>query len=231
LLKKDAVVSTLRTKKNKGSVMSWSKLWHRYAINAIGLVAIFIWVGFVLLGHTTNWGPDTFRWWDSGNLWAIIIAGAGAILILCGLIRLLIPEYRRPIIGYLVMGFVFLGVGLGEVTDWEFSAIGAIILSIVLFVAWVIVAWLKPVKYQKEARSFKAVASDGKASSHANAQPESRSKMKCRNCGKELVGAPAFCIYCGAKAQIEHKPCPTCGAATYQSAVFCTKCGTRLLEV
>jgi len=106
---------------------NWDEKWRRDPINAGCWAAIFIWAGLVLLGNTTGWGPDTFRWWDSGNWWAIIMAGAGAILILGALIRLLMPEHRRPIIGNLIMGTVFLGVGLEELSDWDWGVAAAII--------------------------------------------------------------------------------------------------------
>ena len=108
-----------RTEKN------WDEKWRRDPINAISWAAIFIWAGLVLLADTTHWGPDTFYWWST---WAVIMAGAGAIFILAALARLLMPEHRRPIIGNLVMGFVFLGVGLGQLTNWGFGTIGAVVL-------------------------------------------------------------------------------------------------------
>jgi len=103
----------------------WDEKWHRDPINAICWAAIFIWAGLGLLADTTHWGPDTFYWW---NTWAVIMAGVGAILVICALIRLAMPEHRRPIIGSLILGFIFLGVGLGQLTNWGFGAIGAIIL-------------------------------------------------------------------------------------------------------
>jgi hypothetical protein len=106
---------------------NWDEKWRRDPINAGCWAAIFIWAGLVLLGNTTNWGPDTFRWWDSGNWWAIIMAGAGAILILCGLLRFFMPEHRRPIIGNLILGTVFLGVGLEQLSNWDWGVAGAFI--------------------------------------------------------------------------------------------------------
>jgi hypothetical protein len=103
----------------------WDEKWRRDPINAISWAMVFIWAGLGLLGETTGWGPDTFRWWET---WAVIMAGAGAILILFALIRLMMPEHRRPITGNLIMGFIFLGVGLGEMTEWGWGVIGAIVL-------------------------------------------------------------------------------------------------------
>jgi hypothetical protein len=110
---------------------NWDEKWRRDPINAASWAAIFIWAGLVLLGNTSNWGPDTFRWWNEGNWWAIIMAGVGAILILCGLIRLFMPEHRRSIIGNFILGTIFLGVGLEELSDWDWGVAGAFIFIVV----------------------------------------------------------------------------------------------------
>ena len=110
---------------------NWDEKWRRDPINAASWAAIFIWVGLVLLGNTSNWGPDTFRWWNEGNWWAIIMAGAGAILILGAFIRFLMPAHRRPIIGNLILGTIFLGVGLEELSDWDWGVAGAFIFIVI----------------------------------------------------------------------------------------------------
>jgi hypothetical protein len=132
----------------------------------------------------------------------------------------------------------------GERDAWGvFRIILLFMLAIILLVPRV-TDWLRHVKdalvsvmkssaARQKAESLKAeeLASGVKAPTPASAQPESTLKMKCMKCGNDLVGAPAFCVYCGARVEIEREYCPSCGAATHQSAVFCTKCGTRLLEV
>lgn len=210
--------------------MSWDKLWRRYSINAIGLVAIFFWVGLVFLGQTINWGPDTFSWWSSTQwiTWMVILTGVGVIMLLSAIVCLVTSEQRRFAGVYLIFGSIMLGLGLGEIANWGWSLIGlicaiGIILGIVLSIPRVI-----GTSQHEEAQGFKI--SDRKENMQVNTQPESSFKVNCRECGKELVGTPAFCVYCGAKVQMEQKYCPICGAVTYQLAVFCTKCGARLLE-
>ena len=219
---------------------NWDEKWRRDPVNVISWLAIVIWAGLGLLAEITHWGPDTFYWWST---WAVIMAGAGAILILAAFARLLMPEHRHPIIGNLVMGFVFLSVGL--VPFWGLFRIGAIIFILggALFVTWVIAARPKHIKdtgvstsklentrRQEQAQPFREEVSDREAHTQANARAESRLRMHCRNCGKELVGVPDFCKYCGTKPTAGDRFCPYCGAATYQSAVFCTKCGIGLLD-
>ncbi|MDP2919532.1 MAG: hypothetical protein Q8O43_04865 [Dehalococcoidia bacterium] len=104
---------------------NWDEKWRRDPINAICWAAVFIWAGLGLLAETTGWGPNTFNWWVT---WAVILAGAGVIFILCAFIRLLMPEHRRPVAGNVILGFILLGVGLGKLTDWGFSIIGAVVL-------------------------------------------------------------------------------------------------------
>jgi hypothetical protein len=52
--------------------------------------------------------------------------------------------------------------------------------------------------------------------------------MFCRNCGKELTGAPEICINCGAKPMAGTSFCPGCGAPTTPMTEICPKCGARV---
>ena len=106
---------------------AWDEKWRRDPMNAISWAAIFVWAGIVLLAETTGWGPDTFRWWST---WAVIMAGAGAIFVLGALIRMLLPEHRRPVTGNMVLGLVLLGVGLGELNRWKATPIAVILILI-----------------------------------------------------------------------------------------------------
>jgi hypothetical protein len=59
--------------------------------------------------------------------WTIAFLGAGLIVLLGILLRMIVPAYRRPIGGSLVLGFVLLGVGLGGLTD-AWLVIGPLVL-------------------------------------------------------------------------------------------------------
>ncbi len=54
--------------------------------------------------------------------------------------------------------------------------------------------------------------------------------MFCRNCGKELTGAPEICVNCGAKPMAGTSFCPGCGAPTTTMTEVCTKCGARVAK-
>ena len=67
--------------------------------------------------------------------WPLALAGAGVIVILGVIVRLLVPQYRRPVGGSLVLGFVLVGVGLGQLLGWEIVGplvLIAIALSIII---------------------------------------------------------------------------------------------------
>jgi hypothetical protein len=51
--------------------------------------------------------------------WSVIFAGAGVILLIEVLIRLLLPDYRRPVGGNIFLGLIFIGIGLGEIISWN----------------------------------------------------------------------------------------------------------------
>jgi TM2 domain-containing membrane protein YozV len=55
--------------------------------------------------------------------------------------------------------------------------------------------------------------------------------MFCRNCGKELTGAPEICINCGAKPMSGTSFCPGCGASTTPLTEMCVKCGARVTNI
>ena len=87
---------------------------------------IIIWAGLVLLadnmGILANLGfggasiPGVFPFRLS--TWGLIFTGAAVIIFLEVAIRLLVPTYRRHVIGSIILAFVFLGIGLGNLISW-----------------------------------------------------------------------------------------------------------------
>jgi hypothetical protein len=107
-----------KEEKERGN--SWEEKWRRDPIDAAGWAGIFIWAGLVLLADNL----DIFgtRW----EAWPIIFIGAGVIVLLGVVVRLLVPAYRRPVTAGLIFGVILVGIGLGELTDWV--VIGGLIL-------------------------------------------------------------------------------------------------------
>ena len=90
--------------------------WRRDRVNALMWAVILIWGALVLLAEVTDYS-DNFAWWEG---WSVFFAGAGTMVLLGTFYRLLVPEQRRPIVGGLILGFVFLGIGLGDLVGWDY---------------------------------------------------------------------------------------------------------------
>ncbi len=107
--------------------------WHHNPVGAVVWAAILIWAGVVLLaeslGLTRMLGPLPVLPASSA-----IAAGAGLIIICGAVFRLLVPEYRRPVTGAVVLGVVLIAIGLGEAVGYDvvgplaLVAVGAFIL-------------------------------------------------------------------------------------------------------
>lgn len=115
-------------RRNHPRKKSAEEKWQRDPLGAIVWAVILIWAGLVLLadnlgflsglkelGQTipgVNFVPDI-------RAWSLILAGAGVIVLIEVLIRLLVPAYRRPVGGTLVLGVILLGIGLGNLINWS----------------------------------------------------------------------------------------------------------------
>jgi len=92
--------------------------WRRDRVNAVIWASVLIWGALILLAETTGFASDSFGdWWEA---WAVFFAGTGAIVLLGTLFRALVPEHRRPIAGGLILGFILLGIGLGQLVGWDY---------------------------------------------------------------------------------------------------------------
>jgi hypothetical protein len=125
---------------------NYEEKYRRDPLGAIVWALILIWVGIVLLaqnmGYLEQWGLRLqfadlpFEIPFIGDSWSLIFLGIAAIVLLEIIIRLLIPDYRRPLMGSVVFLIVCIGLAFGS---WEFIwpliliAIGASILLRGLF--------------------------------------------------------------------------------------------------
>ncbi|MCX5992004.1 MAG: hypothetical protein NTZ04_06740 [Chloroflexi bacterium] len=94
----------------------WDEKWRRDRVNAVSWAAILIWGALVLLAETSDF-KNHFSWWEG---WAVFFTGAGSVLLLTALYRLIVPEHRRAVTGNVILGLVFLGIGLGELVSWNY---------------------------------------------------------------------------------------------------------------
>ncbi len=114
-------------KDEKDSGESWDEKWRRDPVDAAGWAMIFIWAGLVLLADNLDFfGIGGFESWP----W--ILVGAGVIMLLGVVVRLVVPAYRRPIMGSVIFGAILLGVGLTQIPRLEDQ--WPLVLAVVLIV-------------------------------------------------------------------------------------------------
>jgi hypothetical protein len=100
-----------RSEKDEKSV---EEKWREDPLSAAAWAGILIWAGVaLLLGNLGALDNTPFQGWDLAFL------GAGAILLLEAVIRYAIPSYRGPIIGTVIVGMIFLAIGLGDLGVWD----------------------------------------------------------------------------------------------------------------
>lgn len=106
-----------RHEKDRG----WDEKWRHDPVRAITVAAILIWGGIVAL-------IDNFVNWEG---WAVFFIGTGVIMLVKAGVRVM-PAYRRPAGGNMVIGLVLLGVGLGGLVGWQY--VGPVVLIVIALV-------------------------------------------------------------------------------------------------
>jgi hypothetical protein len=109
-------------KDEKDSGDSWDEKWRNDPVNAAVLALILVWAGVVWLASNL----DFFIRFEFLETWSIIFIGAGLIVFLGVLVRLLVPAYRRPIMGSIILGVILIAIGMGNLISW--TLIGPLIL-------------------------------------------------------------------------------------------------------
>lgn len=105
--------------------------WRRDPLGAAAWALILIWLGLVLLAGTSNlFAPLTLD-----DIWPWIFVGAGGILVLEVLFRWLVPSYRAPVVGTLILAAIFEAIGLSNLqistnVDWPVLVIGVAVIVI-----------------------------------------------------------------------------------------------------
>ncbi len=103
-------------KDEKGRDESWDEKWRRDPVEAAVWAFVLIWAGVVWLASNTGVWESVLG--EGAEWWPIAFLGAGLIVLLGVLFRLLVPAYRRPLTGSLILGLIFVGIGLGQLTSW-----------------------------------------------------------------------------------------------------------------
>lgn len=98
--------------------------YHRDPLGFVAWVVVIIWLGVTLLLQNLDVGAFGR---DDDHNWAIFLWGAAAIFFVEILARLLVPRWRRPLVGAFVWVAILTGVGFGLWFD-EWEIIGPIVI-------------------------------------------------------------------------------------------------------
>ena len=88
-------------------------------LSTIVWAAIFVWAGLVLLADNLNLLGDLTSLGEGMGPWSLVFAGAGVIVLVEVVIRLIMPAYRRSVTGSLIFAFILLAIGLGSWVGWN----------------------------------------------------------------------------------------------------------------
>jgi hypothetical protein len=99
--------------------------WRRDPLGSATWAVILIWAGLVLLADNLGWlAAFPYGTYIPGMVFinptafSIILVGAGVILLIEVLIRLLVPSFRRSVGGTVVLALILIGVGGGNLFGW-----------------------------------------------------------------------------------------------------------------
>jgi len=98
---------------------NWEEKWRRDPLGVAVWAVVLIWAGLVLLVENMGLFARLRIAGQSVEAWPIILIGAGIILLVEIAIRLLMPAYRRPVGGSIVLAAVLIGVGLANLVGWN----------------------------------------------------------------------------------------------------------------
>lgn len=109
---------------------NWEEKYRRDPLGSIIWALILIWAGLLFLASNLSWltpraipgMPERF----SSQPWSLVLLGAGVMILVEVVIRLLVPDYRRSIFGSLFFAVILIGIGLGNLFNWNIT--GALIL-------------------------------------------------------------------------------------------------------
>jgi uncharacterized membrane protein len=103
---------------------NYEEKYRRDPLGAIVWAVILIWVGLVLLaqnmgyldqlGARLKFADLPFEVPFMGDNWSLILLGIAVILFIEVIIRLLIPDFRRPLMGTVIFLIVCVGLAFGS---------------------------------------------------------------------------------------------------------------------
>lgn len=98
---------------------TWESWWKTDRVDAVAWGLGFLWGALVIVGDGTSFRDD-ISWWEP---WGVFLVGAGVIVLLSTVFRVLTPEYRLKWGWALFWGTVFLSQGLGALAHPAWRAL------------------------------------------------------------------------------------------------------------
>jgi hypothetical protein len=108
----------------------WEEKWHRDPVSSVVGPAFLIWAGVVLLAGNMGFlhvftdflDALSIKPYDVGfdlpffslRAWQVFFLGGGVILLIEIVVRLLVPAYRRQVLGTFIGAIVLFALGLGK---------------------------------------------------------------------------------------------------------------------
>jgi len=116
-----------RGEKEEKEEKSRGEKWQRDPVSAAVWASILIWAGLVLLAATL----DVLVPFVGAEATSLIFIGAGVIVIGGAIFRLLVPAYRQPVTGSLILGIILLAIGLGSISTIGWAVVGPLALVLI----------------------------------------------------------------------------------------------------
>ena len=108
------------------------KIEERDTLSSVVWGLILVWTGLVFLASNQGWleqiGLDINKnwafWtgfdWQNFGVWNLVALGAGAIVLVEALVRLVVPSLRRQLVSTLIGAAILIGIGLGGWLSWTY---------------------------------------------------------------------------------------------------------------
>lgn len=96
----------------------WDEKVRRDPLSSIIWAGILIWAGIVLLMDNLGLIAGFTIAGNRLDAWSVAFAGAGVIVLIEVVIRLVMPAYSRPVVGTFIFGMILLSIGLGDIFGW-----------------------------------------------------------------------------------------------------------------
>jgi hypothetical protein len=97
---------------------SWNEKVRRDPLSSVIWAGILIWAGVVFLVDNLGLITSLTIAGNRMDAWSVAFAGAGAIVLIEVLVRLVMPAYSRPVVGTFIFGMILLSIGLGDIFGW-----------------------------------------------------------------------------------------------------------------